>query len=562
MTSVLPIGASDFRQIREGGFVYVDKTGFIADVIDAPAQVMLYSRPWRFGKTLNLTTLRYYFERSSEPHERLFEGLEIWGRGERYRARFGRHPVVLLTFKDVKALTWDGCRQAIAGVVARAYQEHGYLRDSAALDALDRESFERLARAEAPDSVLWGALARLTRHLAVHHAEQAVVLLDEYDTPIHAAYNHGYYDAVVELLRNLLSGALKDNPHVYKGVLTGILRVSRESMFSGLNNLVAYSILREESSDRFGFTEHEVEELARATGESTAIEEVRSWYNGYVFGGRVIYNPWSVVNFLASTDRVFRPYWVATGSDDVLRSLMIQHGHGIFGDLEELLRGAEIEKRVDESIVLRDVQARPEALWSFLLFSGYLKATAVREDDMGAWVRLAIPNREVRRSYHTVFSSWLEQSGGGSTRVDGMVRALMLGDAETFGHYLSDLVETVLSHHDTGGLTPERVFQAFVLGLLVHLEPRYRVRSNRESGYGRSDVLIEPTSPRQPGVVLELKVVDRRRGETPERALDAALRQIRERDYAAELRARGAAPIHELAVAIDGKHVWTRKAGG
>lgn len=281
----------------------------------------------------------------------------------------------------------------------------------------------------------------------------------------------------------------------------------------------------------------------------------------YVFGGRVIYNPWSVVNFLASTDRVFRPYWVATGSDDLLRNLMIQHGHGIFGDLEELLQGAEIEKRVDESIVLRDVQARPEALWSFLLFSGYLKATAVREDDMGAWVKLAIPNREVRRSYHTVFSTWLEQSGGGSTRVDDMIRALVLGDADTFGHYLSDLVETALSYHDTGGLTPERVFHAFVLGLLVQLEPRYRVRSNRESGYGRSDVLIEPTSPQQPGVVLELKVVDRRRGETPERALDAALRQIRERDYAAERRARGAAPIHELAVAIDGKHVWTRKAG-
>jgi hypothetical protein len=340
-------------------------------------------------------------------------------------------------------------------------------------------------------------------------------------------------------------------------VLTGILRIAKESIFSGLNNLSVYSLLSPAFAASFGFTPEEVAHLARDGGREAALPDMERWYDGYRFAGQVVYNPWSVLNFLASPDGVLRPYWVSTGSMDLVRDLLLSRAGHEEGEIETLLRGKSITKLVDENVSLRDLPPGADAVWGFLLFTGYLTATRARQRGGFVEVRLKIPNREVRDAYRTVFKTWLSQALGDGHRVLSLARALLAGDAETAQRLLQELVMRSLSFHDTGRGPgePERVYHAFMLGLLVWLGPRYRVSSNREAGYGRCDVMIVPRTAGQPGVVMELKTVDAERRETPTRAMAAALRQLRERDYAAELRAAGAGLVREIGVVFDGKKV-------
>ena len=559
MTVRLSLGTSDFRQLREGGFAYVDKTRLIADIIDSPTQVFLIPRPRRFGKTLNLTTLRYFFERGDQTLQSLFEGLHIWESDDTYRAHHARYPVLYLTFKDIRSSSWASCREALAGVIGQAHRDHLYLLDSPQLHSSEKNAFERLVQGEASDATLWASLGHLARQLREYHQERIIILIDEYDTPLHAAFFHGYHDQLVELFRNVLSSGLKDNPNLFKGVLTGVLRIACESIFFGLNNLGVFSILRRDFGAHFGFTEPEVERLARSVGAPEVMDDLRKWYDGYLFGTEAIFNPWSVLNFLADDSHAFQPYWITTGSDDIIRSLIIERGRASVPDIEDLLHGRTIEKPIDEHIVFRDVMDRPDTLWSFLLFSGYLKATEVRQGPSSALAQLAIPNLEVKRAYYSIFARWLEQEIGGQSQVNAMIQGLLAGDEATFGQYLSTVLRTTASYHDLAGSAPERVYHAFVLGLLVQLEPRYHVRSNRESGYGRCDVMLEPKSTKDPGVILEFKVVDNDRKETVDRALEGALEQIRNRAYATELRSRGVTIVHEIAVTFDGKRAWTKK---
>ena len=556
------IGTSDFAKLREGGFAYVDKTSLIQEVVDTGAEVLLFPRPRRFGKTLNLSMLRYFLEKSEEHRAPLFAGLIIESTGSA-RTHFQRYPVLFMTFKDVKALSWDQCFQAITGVLADIYREHRYLLEGGTLAPHEAEAFTAILTGRATEVQCWRALADLSRHLRAYHRERVVILIDEYDTPIHAGFACGYYDQAVTFFRNFLSGGLKDNPSLFKGVLTGILRVAKESVFSGLNNLAVYSILRPELSASFGFTEDEVAALAALLDEPHEPELLRgigAWYNGYCFGGRVIYNPWSVLSFLDSADHQLRPYWVSTGSSEIVRELIFSGPEGLQAEMEILLGGGDVDKRVEESIALRDVARSPDAVWSFLLFSGYLTATDVRSVEGEVRARLRVPNKEVAGELAGMVKAWLHQQVGGSAEVERMLEALLRGDARTVERYLSRMVKASLSYHDTGGDTPERVYHGFIVGLLVSLGPRYEVRSNRESGFGRYDVMVLPRAAGEPGVVLELKTIDVEEGETKEAALADALRQIRERDYATELRERGAHPIHELAAVFDGKRAWVRAA--
>ncbi len=559
------LGQSDFRLLREDGGLYVDKTRLVADVLDAGAQALLLPRPRRFGKTLNLSTLRHFLERSEDDLGRLFEGLAVW-ESEAARAHFQRYPVVFLTFKDVKARAWEDCLVGLRDVITREVERHETVLEDARLSRREQATLDRLLAGDADKATLRSALRDLTAWLGRATGERVVVLVDEYDTPIHAGFSGGYYDEVVELFRNLLSGALKDNPHLLKGVLTGILRVAKESIFSGLNNLAVHTLLSSSFSTAFGFTEEEVEALCAAAGDTERIEDVRRWYDGYLFGGQVVYNPWSVLNYLDRLDDGLQAYWVSVSSDDVLRRLLVERGLGGAGALEALLSGEGVERRLDQDIVLRDVEERPDAVWSFLLFSGYLKAEALPlregEGEGERRFRLTIPNREVRQVYQRLFSRWLEQGAGGGERVRELCRALLAGDALAFEARLEELLLNVTSYHDAAGRQPERAYQGFVLGLLAYLEPEYEVRSNRESGFGRYDVSVSPRRAGRPGAVLELKVVDRRRGETAETALESALAQVRDRAYAADLRARGADPVHELAAVFDGKRAWVQVAEG
>ena len=536
-----PLGHSDFQKLRGANATYVDKTSLVVDILDDPHEVLLLPRPRRFGKTLNLSTLRAFLERTDDDRTDLFEGLEVW-RSEEARRHFQRYPVVFLTFKDVKAHTFDDCLAGVRALVGQEVLRHSRALDQAGLEGLEAEACRQLRDGRADKVTLWSSLRHLTAWLSRATGERAVVLIDEYDMPIHAGYSHGYYDEATEFFRNFLSGGLKDNPHLFRGVVTGILRVARESIFSGLNNLAVHSLLSRRFATAFGFTEAEVEQLADLAGAKNGTDDLRRWYDGYLFGGEVVYNPWSVLSYLANPDDGYVPYWVSTSSNDLLRDLLTRGGLGDPAHLETLLSGGGVDRRIEENIVFRDLDRRPGAVWSLLLFSGYL-----------------IPNREVRTVWRTTFLDWLEAGLGGQSAVRALFSALLAGDADTFGRYLTDLLRDTLSYHDVAGPRRERIYHAFIAGLLVHLGDEYEVRSNRESGYGRYDVMVLPKAAGRPGVVLELKVPAE--DEDVEGALDAARRQLAEREYAAELRARGAEPVHELAVVFDGKRAWVRGAG-
>ncbi len=518
----LPIGVSDFRELRETGLRYVDKTAFLADLLDVADKVLLFPRPRRFGKTLNLSTLRCFVEKTTEDarsqsvamgtqaspnpsaQRALFAGLAIADRPDAWE-HFQRYPVIFLTFKDIKANTFALALSAIRLEIAHAYEDHRYLLEDGGLTEQQKERFVQILGGEGDEALYWSALRDLSAHLHRHHGEKVAILIDEYDTPIHAGFGAGYYDSAVQFFRNFLSGGLKDNPHLWKGVLTGILRIAKESIFSGLNNLSVHGVLSPAFADAFGFTPEEVARLAEDSGRTGALPDMERWYNGYRFAGQVIYNPWSVLNFLASQDGVLRPYWVSTGSMDLVRDLLLSRAGDEEGDMETLLRGKSITKLVDENVVLRDLPPSGDAVWGFLLFTGYLTATRVRQRDELVEVRLKIPNREVRAAYRTVFKTWLSRALGDGARVLSLARALLAGDAETAERLLEGLLLRSLSFHDTGEAPgePERVYHAFMLGLLVWLGPRYRVSSNREAGHGRCDLMIASRTPGQPGVVME-----------------------------------------------------------
>ncbi|XXT22122.1 AAA family ATPase [Sorangium sp. So ce429] len=569
MSFVPALGQSDFRELRRAGAGYVDKSSFIGQLLADPAQVVLFPRPRRFGKTLNLSTLAYFLRKCDEDLSPLFQDLAVWS-DPAARAHFQQHPVLFLTFKDIKTSSYESTLDAIRTEVRRLYSQHQELLQTDVLRSDERRHYEHMLGGEITEEDCRRSLRDLSDYLARHHGCRVAILIDEYDTPIQSGYLNGFFDEVTLFFRNFFSAALKDNPSLFKGALTGVLRVARENLFSGLNNIVVSSILSDRRyATSFGFTEAEVAsvlEQARPDGgsaeqsalaplpEPPRLDEVRAWYNGYLFGGQVIYNPWSILNCVASG--ALRPYWVNTASTDLLQDLIARRGLGFSSETEALLRGEPVEARIDENLVLRDLDQQPEALWSFLLFAGYLTTTAVREELGEITASLAIPNIEVRVAYRDLFRSWLRRGLPERRHAEALLRALLGGDAPTLEALLERLLITVMSYQDPAGREPEKLYHGFILGLLVQLEGEYDVRSNRESGFGRADVLVRPRAPGRPGVVLELKVPQR--GETPEQALSAAARQVRDRRYAAELTAAGAAPVHELVAVFDGKRAWVR----
>ena len=558
MSARLPIGTSDFAQLRREGLLYVDKTGLAVDVIRSLRRVVLLPRPRRFGKTLNLTMLRSFFERGADA-DGLFDGLEVMASGPDVVEHFQRHPVIFLTFKDVKHDSWVACLRGVARVVGTEVLRLWPALVAAGLAAPEQAVLEALAHRRADEEDLAFSLSLLSRALHQATGEPAVILIDEYDTPIHAGFVHDYYEKVVPFFRNFLSGGLKDNAHLYRGVITGILRVAKESIFSGLNNVAVHTTMSEAFSKHFGFTETEVEALAVAAGQPAAVAELRAWYNGYRMGSGEIYNPWSILCALANPTDGLRSYWLNTASDDILRELLIRDGLGIQDDLAALIRGESISRPISEEIVLRDVRRDPEALWSFLLFSGYLtlESPLSRDADGRPNSPLRVPNREVAGVYKTLFQGWMRRSlSPPADSPQRLAAALLEGDAATFRMLLGRLMMEALSYHDTGGRRPEAVYQAFIVGLLVQLEATHDVRSNRESGFGRYDVMVRPRTAGQPGAVLELKVIDTEDGETPDQALSAAMAQVRDRAYAAELQAAGASPVWQWAAVFDGKRAW------
>jgi hypothetical protein len=561
MSLPLPIGITDFRELREKKLTYVDKSGLLIDMIDMPGvKVLLLPRPRRFGKTLNLSMLRYFFERRAEDLSHLFADLAVWQAGEAYRAHFQRYPVIYLTFRDVKSSSFEECRAALQKKIEALFREHKALLESGVIDEGERRDYQAILDGTAEPVLYHRALGDLSMYLHRATGERTIILIDEYDQPIHAGYVNGFAREILDFFRVFLTIGLKDNPHLERGVITGILRIARESIFSGLNNLGVFTILRSNFATAFGFTEPEVVDLLARAGQSDALAEAQRWYNGYCFSGHIIYNPWSVLSFLVDANDPAQPYWLNTSDNALIKQLLKHHAPRLHTAFEDLMAGRGVERTLDENVVLEDLEHDEDALWSLLVFSGYLNAEEKPRlpGARRSTYRLSIPNEEVHLVYTDTFHEWMQarlRSHGGDLR--RFVQALLEGDAEILHEELQALALSILSYHDTGGARPETLYHGFVLGLLAVLEPEYTVRSNRESGKGRPDVLIAPRQPGRPGVVMELKVA-RPGKKTLDQALDEGTRQLTENDYQAELDAAGAAPIHSLVIAFDGKEVRVR----
>ena len=550
----IPIGIDDFRTIREQGMEYVDKSHLIREVLDKGAQALLLPRPRRFGKTLAISMLRAFFEKRAEDLSPLFADLSIWQAGEACRAHFQRYPVIALTFKDVRFDSFDHTWEAMQLKITAVFGEHRAVLDGGFLDEDEAHRYRSILDGTGSFAAFADALSDLSTYLHRVHGEKVVILIDEYDAPIHAGHAGGYAPRILDFFRAFFSAGLKGNPYLFKAVLTGILRIAKESLFSGLNNVAVYSLLRPELSTCFGFTEPEVEALLDRVGRREHLPDVRAWYNGYDFGGTVIYNPWSILNYVDNPRPEPRAFWVATSSNDLVREALVRHAARAQKDIEALLEGRGVERLLDENVVLSDLDTRAAALFSLLTFSGYLKAESLPPDPgEEPRYRLSIPNREVRQVYTSTFREWMTERLGGESDVDRLKDALLSGDAEALEEELQAFTRNVLSYHDTA-LRPEQVYHAFIIGLLATLEPAYEVRSNRESGKGRPDVTLRPRHAGKPGAVLELKVA-RAGKKTLDQALAEGAAQIRERDYASELRAAGVSPVHAFAVAFDGKTV-------
>jgi Predicted AAA-ATPase/PD-(D/E)XK nuclease superfamily len=547
-----PVGYSDFKNLREQELYYVDKTLLIKKIWENPSQVLLFPRPRRFGKTLNLSMLRYFFEKTEDSNADLFEELFISEQPE-ILAHQGRYPLIYLTFKDVKESTWEDCLEKLKLLISMELRRHTHMFHTSLHDEEVRQH-ALLLNQEAGKSLSEQALFLFMQWINRATGQKIIVLIDEYDTPIHAGHQYGYYDEVILFMRNLLSGAFKDNSCLKKGVITGVLRISKESIFTGLNNISVSSITRPEFSSYFGFTEPEVENMLKEFSVENP-DEVKNWYNGYVFGNQVIYNPWSILNFLNSEDRQLQPFWIDSSSNDLVRDLILNGPISLRESVETLLRGESISSALPENIVLRDIAATEENIWSLLTFSGYLKALNPRQEHTRILYDLSIPNMEVLSFYEDTIQVWLRRQIG-DHRLQQLLKALLQEDIAGFEQYLAEMVQTVLSYHDTSGDEPERVYHAFVLGLLVNLGSQYQVRSNRESGYGRYDVMLIPKDPQQTGFVFEFKKVNSKYDKTPKTAMKSALKQIKDRHYALELRQAGVQKILGIGVVVHKKKVW------
>jgi hypothetical protein len=574
----LPVGISDFKLLREADYYFVDKSLFIKEIIDdGEGKIILIPRPRRFGKTLTLSMLRYFFEKpdvkidakldakpNTKPNtksdaksdiKKLFSGLLI-EKEEIFKTHICKYPVIYLTFKDIKSLAFENALESIKRLIAKEFRRHSYLLKSDGLDAFEKEDFNNIASSKANISLFETSLKDLSHYIYKHHNQKPIILIDEYDTPIHTAYIENYYDEIIAFFRSFLGAGLKDNPNIFKGVLTGILRVAKESIFSGMNNLGVYSILREEYSEFFGFTEKEVVQICWDYDIKDKIEEIKKWYDGYIFGKNVIYNPWSIINFIYSKDKEYRPYWANTASNEIIKKLVINSPNKVKEEIYDLLKNIPVTKRIEENIVFSELIKNEANLYSFLLFCGYLKAFDKKHIQRKSYYNLLIPNIEVKQIFEDVIFHWIEESYE-SYKLRDMLKALLSGDVEIFEEILGDFILETLSYFDTGRKNVEKVYQAFILGLLVNLSPYYEVNSEKESGYGRYDISIIPKDKTKKAIIMELKTI--RKNETKDEALESALNQIEERKYETEILKRGINDIDKLAVVFDGKRVWVRQ---
>lgn len=564
MIRPIPIGFDDFRKLREDGYEYIDKTHLVTEFIDhSNIKVILLPRPRRFGKSLNLSMLKWFFEKRDEDVWHVFEGLHVARAGEKVRQHFQKYPVIHISFKETKATDFDTCLREAKRLIRDMYAVHE-AAVAGKLESWAVAEFQAIVDGTADVSLYRRALKNLTKFLHQAHGVAPIVLIDEYDAGIHAAYANGFYKEAIDFFGGFYLAGLKDNPHLERAVMTGILRVSRESIFSDLNSVGVYSLISLEFNTCFGFTETEVQALMEKAGCSDLMPAIRSYYNGYEFGMVNIYNPWSILSFLSRNDRNVIPYWVGTSSNTLIKELLQHHAFGVQREMQSLLEGGYIEEEIDENIAFPELTRRVRSFWNLLIFTGYLRASRpgppIPGEDRPPF-RLSIPNREIAEVYRSTFQGWMDDAllaHGASLKE--LLTALLEGNAPVFERLLQKFAATLPSYHDVEGADPEKFYHGMIIGLLASLEPHYEVRSNRESGDGRPDVLIKPRHAGKPGAVLELKAAQPGQ-KTIEKAIAEGLAQFAKNDYAAELRHAGVEKIAQMVIAFDGKRVMVLPKG-
>ena len=552
----MPVGIEDFKELVAGNYYFIDKTRFIKELIDTQGKVTLITRPRRFGKTLSLSMLQYFFTlENAIENRKLFAGLDIEQAGEKYISQQGTRPVVFLTLKEVRSRSFADMKVSLREILRRVYGKYSYLEHSDALSEDDRQYFDTIRKSTSDMEQMKFALSNLMDMLEKHHQEKPLLLLDEYDAPILSAWENSYYQECIDFMRGFLGSALKTNPALGFAVLTGVTRISKESIFSGLNNLKVCSVLSNRYSDIFGFTQEEAAKLLAECGAADKVGELAKWYDGYQFGQAEIYNPWSVIQYL-DNDCEFRPYWLNTSGNSILKDLLTKIDRRRQKELEGLLHGIGVEAPVMDEVVYADLAHNRDALFMMLMTTGYLKSVKTWKDEECAdWALLKIPNLEVRMAYRKEILGHIVPSQG-ETLLRDMLHSMTTGDTDGFSEHLSCILQDFVSYHDTA--QPESFYHGLMLGFSVLLDGKYRVESNRESGYGRFDLAFFPLHPGTPGVILELKTAASE--EELEVKAKEALAQIAEKEYSAELSRQGVRDIWNYGIAFCGKKVCMESA--
>lgn len=552
----LPIGIEDFKEIIDKDYYFVDKSLMIKEILDSGAKVTLFTRPRRFGKTLNMSMIRRYFEKTKEDNSYLFNELAIAEAGEKYHKYMEQYPVISISLKSMKQVSYKDAFDKFKDIVISEFERHDYILSSDKLKPRQRKAFEDIYNNKADNSVYNTALKLLSDCLCEVYGKKVIVLIDEYDVPLENAYFNGFYDEMINLIRSVFESVLKTNDSLEFAVLTGCLRISKESIFTGLNNLNVHPVTDNAFSQYFGFTEQEVRQLVDYYGLSDCFGTIKTWYDGYLFGETEIYNPWSVLNYiqfaLNNKNRIPKAYWINTSSNNIIHELIVKSDRKIKNDIEALVTGHSIDKPLYEDITYANMNVRSDYIWSFLLHTGYLKPADIYQKGIQTYFKAVVPNLEIVTIYENTFRQWFDESIRTADK-SVLLDAILNGNAETFELEVNRWLLKSISYHDGY----ENFYHGFLVRLLEYSD-EYLVESNRESGTGRNDIVIKNVLTREIAVILEIKSVDK--NETLDSMCDIALKHIEDRQYEVGLINEGYKKILKYGIAFDGKRCMVKKA--
>ena len=545
------IGTSDFKKLRIKDYYYIDKTMYIKDILDNKSEIVLVTRPRRFGKTLNMSMLKYYFDYTKKDSKELFQGLKILEKEEKYTSKLGYYPVIYVTLKDAGLMNYNLMMMQLKTIMMEVYYEHRYVLEKEEMSEGERKIFNRMLSAEANDIDIMNSLKILSKILYQYYNKPVILLIDEYDVPLQNAYIQGYYEEAVSFYRTFYGATFKDNPYLEKTVITGVSRVAKESIFSGANNFDVYTVLDDEFSDDFGITEEEMEKAIQDFGIEEDRKEIKKWYDGYRIGNTEgIYNPWSILNYLKN--KQLMQYWVNTSSNDLIK-LVLKNSSTVKEKMERLLKDEEIEVPINLETIIVGIENNEDNIWGLMLGTGYLKVTEVVNLAEHIY-KVKLPNYEIKLLFQQIINDWFRNKVMGND-LKSILKDLVTLNLDEFERKFRVLVKEMFSYMDVGENTAENFYHAFVLGMLVGLKDTYYVNSNRESGYGRYDIMLEPKDKNGNSFIMEFKVLDDMEEKTIEDTIKNAKKQIEEKGYETNLREKGYRNITKMVYAFKGKEV-------